>query len=113
RIHTAGDAGQFAHTLEWGLRCILVVGLPASTALLMLAEPMVITLYQRGEFGVESVLPTTRSVRALGLGLLAFMAIKILATAYFSRQDTKTPVRYGVIAMVTNMVMNLALILPL
>lgn len=113
RIHSAGDAGQFAHTLEWGLRCILVVGLPASVALLLLAEPMVITLYQRGEFGVDSVLPTTRSVRALGLGLVAFMAIKILASAYFSRQDTRTPVRYGVIAMVTNMVLNLALIVPL
>lgn len=113
RIHSAGDADQFSRTVEWGLRCILVVGLPTSVALLMLAEPMVITLYQRGEFGVESVLPTTRSVRALGLGLLAFMAIKILASAYFSRQDTRTPVRYGVIAMGTNMVINLVLILPM
>ncbi|MDC1436944.1 polysaccharide biosynthesis C-terminal domain-containing protein, partial [Gammaproteobacteria bacterium] len=104
---------EFKETLDWGLRCILLIGLPACLALTALAEPMVITLYQRGEFGVESVLPTSRALQAYSLGLLAFMAIKVLASAYFSRQDTKTPVRYGIIAMISNMVMNLLLILPL
>jgi putative peptidoglycan lipid II flippase len=112
RIHAAGDTQHFSHTIEWGLRSILLVGLPACVALLQLAEPMVITLYQRGAFGVDSVLPTARSVRALGFGLVGFMAIKILASAYFSRQDMRTPVRYGVIAMITNIVINLVLILP-
>lgn len=113
RLKTSGDATAFSHTVEWGLRCCLLVGLPACLALLILAEPMVITLYQRGAFGVDAVLPTTRSVRALGSGLLAFMAIKILASAYFSRQDMTTPVRCGVIAMVSNIVINLILIVPM
>jgi putative peptidoglycan lipid II flippase len=113
RIHSNNETERFSHTLEWGLRTILLVGIPASVAMLQLAEPMVITLYQRGEFGIGSVLPTVLSVRAMGVGLVAFMAIKILATAYFSRQDTRTPVRVGIIAMVANMVFNLALILPL
>ncbi len=113
RIHSASEAERFSHTLEWGLRSVLLVGMPASVALVQLAEPMVITLYQRGQFGISSVLPTTLSVRAMGVGLVAFMAIKILATGYFSRQDTSTPVRIGVISIVANMVFNLALIVPL
>lgn len=113
RIHNSGNGKGFSATLEWGLRVILVVGVPAGVALLVMAQPLVITLYQRGAFGVDSVLPTARSLQAYSLGLVAFMAIKILASAYFSRQDTRTPVRYGVISMVANMVLNLALILPL
>jgi putative peptidoglycan lipid II flippase len=113
RIHSRGDTAEFAHTLDWGLRCIVVMGLPSSVALVSLAHPLIITLYQRGEFGIDSVGPTALSLQAYSLGLLAFMAIKVLASAYFSRQDTKTPVRYGVIAMVSNMVLNLLLLIPL
>jgi len=113
RIHSRGDTVEFGRTLDWGLRCIVVMGLPASVALVSLAHPLIITLYQRGEFGVDSVVPTAQSLQAYSLGLLAFMAIKVLASAYFSRQDTRTPVRYGVIAMVSNMVLNLILLIPL
>jgi putative peptidoglycan lipid II flippase len=113
RIHSRGESGEFSDTVNWGLKCIVVLALPASLALYILAGPLVITLYQRGEFGIDSVLPTVRSLRAFSIGLLAFMAVKVLASAYFSRQDTRTPVRFGVIAMVTNMVLNLLLILPL
>jgi putative peptidoglycan lipid II flippase len=111
--HAEASVDKFKETLDWGLRCILLIALPASVALISLAEPMVITLYQRGEFAADSVLPTARALQAYALGLLAFMAIKVLSSAYFSRKDTKTPVRYGIIAMVSNMVMNLILILPL
>ena len=113
RIHGRGDGIRFGLTLDWGLRCIAVMGLPASAALVSLAHPLVITLYQRGEFGSDSVGPTALSLQAYALGLLAFMAIKVLASAYFSRQDTRTPVRFGIIAMVSNMVLNLILLVPL
>jgi putative peptidoglycan lipid II flippase len=113
RIHADASSERFRAMLDWALKVIVVVGLPASIALMVIAEPMIITLYQRGEFGVDSVLPTARSLQAYALGLLGFMGIKVLVTAYFSRQDTKTPVRFGVIAMLSNMVMNLLLIVPL
>jgi putative peptidoglycan lipid II flippase len=113
RIHSKGNEKEFAATLEWGLRSILVLGVPASVALIVLAQPLIITLYQRGAFGVDSVNPTAASLQAFSIGLVSFMAIKILASAYFSRQDTRTPVRYGVIAMISNMVLNLLFILPL
>ncbi len=113
RIHNKADDAEFATTLQWGLRSVLVLGLPASVALIVLADPLVITLYQRGAFAADAVEPVAQSLRAFSLGLLAFMAIKILASAYFSRQDTRTPVRYGVISMISNIVLNLLLILPL
>ena len=113
RIHSNNETVRFSRTLEWGLRCILLMGIPASVVLLQLAEPIVITLYQYGKFEINAVLPVELSVRAMGVGLVAFMAIKILSTAYFSRQDTRTPVRVGIIAMVANMVFNLVLIWPL
>lgn len=113
RKHAEESVDKFKETLDWGLRCIVLIALPATIALITLAEPMVITIYQRGEFGTDSVLPTARALQAYALGILAFMAIKVLASAYFSRQDTKTPVRYGIIAMISNMLMNLLLILPL
>ncbi len=113
RIHSKGDGAEFARTLEWGLRCILAIGVPACVALIVLANPLVITLYQRGAFGPESVAPVAHALQAFSVGLVAFMLIKILASAYFSRQDTRTPVRYGVISMVSNMVLNLLFIIPL
>ncbi len=113
RIHSRGDEAEFGATLLWGMRCILAIGVPASIALIVLAEPMVTTLYQRGEFGADSVVPVARALQAFTVGLLSFMAVKIFASAYFSRQDTRTPVRYGVISMVSNMVLNLLFIMPL
>ncbi|MDT8399005.1 MAG: murein biosynthesis integral membrane protein MurJ [Pseudomonadales bacterium] len=113
RIHAAQTPERFVAMLAWALRLVLLVGVPASVALIALAEPLIITLYQRGAFTLASVSPTAMSLQAYAIGLLGFMSIKILATAYFARQDTLTPVRYGVIAMVSNMVFNLLLILPL
>jgi putative peptidoglycan lipid II flippase len=113
RIHAEQSHEKFSATLDWGLRCIILLAIPASLALFVLAEPLVVTLYQRGEFSVDSVSPTALALQAYSLGLLGFMAIKVLASAYFSRQDTKTPVRYGIIAMVSNVVFNLMLIGPL
>ncbi|MDR0779197.1 MAG: murein biosynthesis integral membrane protein MurJ [Pseudomonadales bacterium] len=113
RIHNAKEVTQFSDTLQWGLRCVLVLGIPASAAFLVLADPLIVTLFQYGAFGVDAVAPTRRSLQAYSIGLVGFMAIKVLASGYFSRQDTRTPVRYGVVSMVSNMALNLLFILPL
>jgi putative peptidoglycan lipid II flippase len=110
RIHSKGDDAQFATTLEWGLRCILALGLPACIGLIVLADPLVITIYQRGAFDPETVTPVARALQAFAVGLVAFMAVKVLASAYFSRQDTRTPVKYGVVSMISNMVLNVLFI---
>jgi putative peptidoglycan lipid II flippase len=87
--------------------------LPAATALLLLAAPILSALFQYGALTVRDVSMSGLSLSALALGLPAFMLIKVLATAFYSRQDTGTPVRIGIIAMVANMVLNLLFVLPL
>jgi len=113
REHAAASPERFARTLDWALRWVLLIGLPATLGLAMLAEPLLITLFQYGEFGATDVHQASRSLVAYSVGLLPFMLIKILAPGFYARQDTATPVRVGVIAMVANMGFNLALIVPL
>lgn len=113
RKHAAEAPGQFAATVDWAIRAVLLIGVPAALALCLLAEPLLATLFHYGEVTDRDVVMSAQSLRAYSLGLLAFMLIKVLAPGFFARQDTRTPVRIGVIAMVSNMVFNLALIVPL
>lgn len=113
RKHAASSADQFAATLDWAVRAVLLIGVPAALALALLAEPLIATLFHYGEVTDRDVLMSAQSLRAYSAGLLAFMLIKVLAPGFFAREDTRTPVKIGVIAMVANMVFNLALIVPL
>ncbi len=113
RQYSAEDGEQFGKTMDWALRMIFLIALPAAVALILLAEPILFTLFQYGELESRDVSMAAFSLRAYALGLLAFMLIKVLAPGYFARQDTKTPVKIGVIAMGANMVLNVALVVPL
>lgn len=113
RKHAAKSEQEFSDTLDWALRIILLMGLPAALALIVLAEPLVTSLFYYGELSQQDVFMSAQSLRAYALGLLAFMLIKVLAPGYFSRQDMKTPVKIGIWAMCANMVFNLILIWPL
>lgn len=111
--HVEQSKAGFAATMDWGVRMVLLMGFPAMVGLIVLSEPMLRVLFMRGEFGVIEVTAASKSLIAYGIGLQAFMLIKVLAPGYYARQDTKTPVRFGIIAMVANMVMNGILIFPL
>ena len=103
----------FSSTLDWGLRMTLVFGVPSAVGLALLAGPMMATLFQSDVFDAHDVAMAQRSLIAYSLGLQAFILIKVLAPGFYARQDTRTPVKIGVIAMAANMVLNLALIFPL
>ena len=113
RQHASDDKEKFSQLLDWSVRMVLLLGLPATLALILLAEPLLITLFQYGAMTPHDVEMAALALRAYALGLLAFMLIKVLAPGYFARQNTRTPVRIGIKAMVANMVFNLLLILPL
>lgn len=108
-----GDRGSFSATLDWALRWVLLVGVPAALGLAVLATPLLSTLFGYGEFGQDDVAMASRSLVAYAGGLVGFMLVKVLAPGFFARQDTKTPVRIGIIAMGANMVMNVLLVFPL
>lgn len=112
RKHAAESVDQFAATLDWAVRAVLLIGVPAALALALLAEPLIATLFHYGEVTDRDVMMSAQSLRAYSAGLLAFMLIKVLAPGFFAREDTRTPVKIGVIAMVANMAFNLALIVP-
>lgn len=113
REHAQNTPEQFQKTLSWALRLTLVAGLPAAVGLMMLAEPMLITLFLYGEFQPRDAMMASFSLIAYSAGLPAFLMIKIFAPAFFARQDTRTPVRIGIIALISNMVYNLLLVLPM
>ncbi|MFH4435845.1 murein biosynthesis integral membrane protein MurJ [Vibrio diabolicus] len=106
RKHVDSQSEGFAQTMDWGVRMVILLGLPAMLGLMVLAKPMLMVLFMRGEFSPQDVHQASLSLFAYASGLLNFMLIKVLAPGYYSRQDTKTPVKYGIIAMVTNMVFN-------
>ena len=114
RHHAASSTQQYSETLDWALKMILLIAVPASAALVLLAEPILVTLFYYGDvMTLRDMSMATLSLRAYALGLIAFMLIKVLAPGFFARQDMRTPVRIGIIAMVTNMVLNLLFVVPL
>ena len=104
---------QFRKTLDWALQLALLVALPAAAGLFLLALPIISSLFEYGQFQHHDTQMSSIALQAYAWGLPAFILIKILAPGYFSRQDTRTPVRIGIIAMVSNMVFNILLVVPL
>jgi putative peptidoglycan lipid II flippase len=91
---------------------VLVVATPSAVGLALLADPILTTLFQYGEFTPRDVHMASLSLMAYAIGLVGFMLIKVLAPGYFARQDTRTPVRVGIIALLANLILNLALVVP-
>lgn len=113
RKHAEQSSREFSGTLDWALRWVLLLGTPSAVGLLVLAGPMMATLFHSGEFTGDDVQMAARALMAYALGLVAFMGIKVLAPGFYARQDLKTPVRIAVIAMVANVVFSLLLMFPL
>jgi putative peptidoglycan lipid II flippase len=113
RHHASASVQDFSRTLDWALRWVVLIGTPATVGLVVLAGPILTTLFQYGEFSAHDAEMSTRSLMAYAFGLLGFILIKVLAPGFYARQDTRTPVRIGVIAMIANIGFILALVLPL
>lgn len=113
RQHAGGDPRRFRHTIDWALRCVTLIALPATVALFVLAEPLLTVLFQYGNMTPRDMNMAAWSLRAYTFGLLSFMLIKVLAPGYFARQDTVTPVRFGLIAIASKMILSLLFVVPL
>jgi putative peptidoglycan lipid II flippase len=111
--HANDSRESYSRTLTWALRWVWLVSAPAAAGLAILSAPVLTTLFQYRAFTAVDVDMASRSLVAYTVGLPGFILIKVLASAYFSRQDTRTPVKIGVIAMLSNIVLNLILVFPL
>ena len=113
RNHASKDEKIFSETMDWALRCTLFIGLPCAVGLFILSGPILSTLLHSGKFDSNDVIMTAKSLSAFAVGLPAFMLIKILASAFYARQNIKTPVKVAAVAMLVNIVFNFILIFPL
>jgi len=113
RKHARQSTEEFSHLLDWALRWVAIIGIPASIALIVLAVPLLTTLFQYGKFSAHDVLMSAQALMAFALGLLGFTLVKVLAPGFYARQDTKTPVRAGTISVTANIILSLVLVYPL
>jgi len=112
RQHSMESHDGFSAALDWGIRWNLIIGIPASISMLCLSGPLVVSLFDYGKFAVHDVLMTQQSVITYGVGLQAFMLVKILSSAFYAKQDIRTPVKLSMIALTINMILSLLLFRP-
>jgi putative peptidoglycan lipid II flippase len=111
--HATSSPERFSATLDWALRLVLLIALPAALGIALLAEPLVATLFQHGDFTARDAAMSAASVCAYAPGLVGFILVKVLAPGYFARQDTRTPVRIGIQALALSMILNVVFVLLL
>ncbi len=110
RRYADGSAEEYARLLDWGLRLTVLLAAPCAVALAMLALPILATLFQHGEFAALDVKMTRQALIAYSIGLVALVLIKILAPAFYARQNVRTPVKIAVITLLATQLMNLTFI---
>jgi putative peptidoglycan lipid II flippase len=103
---SAGDYEGMKKTFIFALRIVSFITIPAAVGLVILREPIVQVLFQHGLFVAESTRLTARALLYYALGLPAFAAVKLIVPAFYSTQDTRTPVRVAVLAMLANILLN-------
>lgn len=110
--HTNDKGGAFSSTLDWAMRLSLLVSIPATVGLVVLAVPILATVFGNGVNGWHDIEMSSLSLMTYALGLPAFIMVKVLAPGFYSRQDTRTPVRIGLIAIAANIICNIVIVLP-
>ena len=96
--------------IDWAAKVIILVGVPASIALFMLSTPIIQALFERGQFTFEDTQMTALALQCMSAGVISFMLIKVFAPGFYAQQDTKTPVRVGLMAVAANAILNVIFI---
>lgn len=113
RNHALNDNQLFSRSLDWAIKLLLLIGIPAAAGLMFFATPLIAAFFGYGVFSSQDVIQTSKSLVTLGLGVPGFMLVKVLASGFYARQNIKTPVKVGAIAMLVNTVLCAILIFPL
>lgn len=105
RRHTEQNIEHYSRALDWGLRLILLIAVPAGLGLCLFAMPLIAGSFAYGKFNVNDIIQTQKSLITLATGVPAFMMIKVLASGFYARQDISTPVKVGAFSMVVNTIL--------
>jgi len=108
--HARDDHGGYSGLLDWGLRLVLLLGLPAAVGMALLSDGLVATLFHYGAFAAQDVLQTRLAVMSYSAGLIGLLAVKILAPGFYAKQDIRTPVKIAIGVLVLTQLMNLVLV---
>ncbi len=101
-LHQSEDTSEFSKTMDWSIRLVVLISVPSIIGLVLLSQPIILTLFERGEFMSHDTFKSSLSLIALALGLMAFMLIKVLTPGFFARQNPKTPVKVALASMLLN-----------
>ncbi|MBX9636086.1 murein biosynthesis integral membrane protein MurJ [Nitrosomonas sp.] len=110
RHYTSNSREEYSRLLDWGLRMTILLTLPAALAFALLATPLITTLFHHGAFTDHDVWMTREALIAYSVGLLGLILVKVLAPAFYARQNIKTPVKIAIITLTATQLMNLAFI---
>ena len=106
----SSEQTAYSRTLDWALRLVFLVALPATAALAILAFPLMVTLFHYGQFSATDASMASKSLIAFALGLTGFILVKVLAPGFYARKDTRTPAIIGAIAMGVNALVAVSLV---
>ena len=101
-LHQNSDQEGFSKTMDWSLRLVMLIAIPSILGLVLLSEPIILTLFERGEFLATDTTQASYSLIALALGLIAFMLLKVLTPSFFARQNPQTPLKVALASMIVN-----------
>ncbi len=108
--HATENAQEFSALLDWGLRLTLLLTLPAALGLALLATPLIATLFQHGKFDVTAVMMSSHALVAYAVGLTGLILVKILAPAFYARQNIRTPVKVAIVTLVIVQLANIVFV---
>ncbi|MCF6765276.1 murein biosynthesis integral membrane protein MurJ [Thiotrichales bacterium 19S3-7] len=111
KSYASKDEEAYQRSISWAFRIVLLLALPAALGLISLSGPLLVTLFHYGKFNVVDVYESQKSLVAFALGLFSFILVKVLVSAFYSRQNMKTPVKIGIFALFCNMILNVILVL--
>jgi putative peptidoglycan lipid II flippase len=100
-------------TFSYSMRMVFFITLPCMAGLIVLREPIIMLLFKRGEFDIQTVRLTAQALLYYSVGLWAFSSVRIIIPVFYALNDTRTPVRIAVLCLLTNIVLSLLLMIPL
>jgi len=110
KVNISGTDQNFSEMMDWALRWVILIAVPATFALYLLATPLLSTIFQRNAFTANDVAMSALALEAFAIGVCGFIFVKVLAPGFFAKQDTKTPMRIAVVSVVVNVIFSIILV---
>lgn len=113
KLSTNNDKGKFIESVTKSINSIVLLVMPISVGTIILANPIIKILFERGAFDAKATSMTAIALKMYALGMVSVGLVEILGKIFYSIQDTKTPMKNGALSVAINIILNLIVIKPL